>query len=179
MADTVYKRLDYDAALFLVNYMFQKLKTSPLADNTTYTIAKSVDNRSLILKDGDNNTVTTLENVFVTNNNQITNGAGFQTAAQVQSAINTALSGITGISYQVVQSLPATGEAGVIYLVSNGGSGQNIYDEYIYTNNKFEKIGTTDVDLSGYVQKASMASLTNAEITTIVDTAYSTVFPTT
>lgn len=179
MADTVYKRLDYDAALFLVNYMFQKLSTSPLADNTTYTIAKSADNRSLLLKDGDGNTVTTLENVLITNNNQITNGAGFQTAAQVQSAITAALANVTSISYQVVQTLPATGTAGVIYLVSNGGSGQNIYDEYIYTNNKFEKIGTTDVDLSGYVQKASMAALTNAEITTIVDTAYSTVFPTT
>lgn len=103
-----------------------------------------------------------------TNNNQLTNGAGYQTSAQVQSAINTALSGITGIDFQVVQALPASGAAGTIYLVSNSGTGQNIYDEYIYVNNAFEKIGTTAVDLSGYVQASDLVAITNAEIDTIV-----------
>lgn len=103
-----------------------------------------------------------------TNNNQLTNGAGYQTSSQVQSAINSAISGITGISFEIVQSLPSTGAAGVIYLLSNSGSGQNIYDEYIYVNNKFEKIGTTDVDLSGYVQSSDLVAITNAEIDSIV-----------
>ena len=44
-----------------------------------------------------------------TNNNQLTNGAGYQTSAEVQQAINTAIGGITGISFEVVQSLPASG----------------------------------------------------------------------
>lgn len=43
-----------------------------------------------------------------TNNNQLTNGAGYQTSSQVQSAINTALSGITGIDFQIVENLPTT-----------------------------------------------------------------------
>jgi len=80
------------------------------------------------------------------------NNAGYQTAAQVQSAITTAIGGITGIEYQVVQSLPVSGEAGIIYLIANNGSNPNIYDEYIWLDsNRFEKIGTTDVDLSNYV----------------------------
>lgn len=49
-----------------------------------------------------------------------------------------------GISYEVVSELPSTGEAGVIYLVANGGSGTNIYDEYIWTGSAYEKIGTTE-----------------------------------
>jgi len=61
------------------------------------------------------------------------------------------IAGIQGISYSVVTSLPASGEAGVIYLVSNSGSSNNSYDEYIWVNNSFEKIGTTDIDLSGYL----------------------------
>lgn len=176
MADTIYKRLDYDATLFLVNYMFQKLKASSLSDNTTYTIAKSADNRSLLLKDGDGNTVTTLENVLITNNNQITNGAGFQTASDVATAIQAALASYSTGRFQLVNTLPATGEGGVIYLVPNNGSGNNIKDEYLYADGKWEKIGTTEIDLSGYVQKANMAALTNAEITTIVDSAYTQVF---
>ncbi len=103
-----------------------------------------------------------------TNNNQLTNGAGYQTASQVQSAINSAISGITGIEFKIVTTLPSTGENGVIYLISNSGSGQNIYDEYIWVNNKFEKIGTTDVDLSGYVKTTDLVAITNAEIDTIV-----------
>lgn len=125
-----------------------------------------------------------------TNNNQLTNGAGYitgitknnvttalgftpynstnpngyQTSSQVTTAINNAISNIQGISYEVVTSLPSTGSAGVIYLISNGGSNPNIYDEYIYANSKFEKIGTTDVDLSGYLQESDFTAITNSEI---------------
>lgn len=87
------------------------------------------------------------------------------TTAFVDTAITNAISGIQGISYEVVQTLPATGAAGVIYLISNSGSGQNIYDEYIWTGTAFEKIGTTDVDLSGYQPK--MDAITNAQINSL------------
>lgn len=103
-----------------------------------------------------------------TNNNQLTNGAGYQTASQVQSAISDAVGDITGIEYQIVEELPGTGEKGVIYLISNSGTGQNIYDEYIWTGTTFEKIGTTDVDLSNYWSKTDLVAIQNSEIDTIV-----------
>lgn len=37
MADTTYKRLDKDQLIFLVQYLFTKLKNSPLADKTEVT----------------------------------------------------------------------------------------------------------------------------------------------
>ena len=92
---------------------------------------------------------------------------GYQTESQVQALVNSAVSGITGIEFSVVASLPTTGQAGVIYLLSNGGSNPNIYDEYIWVNTKFEKIGTTAVDLSGYMQTSDVVAITNAEIDTI------------
>lgn len=84
------------------------------------------------------------------------------TTAFVDTAITNAIAGIQGITYEVVQTLPSTGEAGVIYLVPNSGSGQNIYDEYIWMGTAFEKIGSTDVDLSGY--QPLMTAITNAQI---------------
>lgn len=84
------------------------------------------------------------------------NDKGYQTASQVNTLIGNAIADIEGISYQVVTSLPSTGEVGVIYLVSNSGSNPNIYDEYIYANGKFEKIGTTDVDLTNYALKSQI-----------------------
>lgn len=88
----------------------------------------------------------------------------------VYDAINDAIGSVTGISYEIVQTLPQTGSTGVIYLVSNSGTAPNVYDEYIWltSSSSFEKIGTTAVDLSGYVQATEMVTITNAEIDTIV-----------
>lgn len=103
-----------------------------------------------------------------------TNDAGYQNSTQVQSAINSAISGITGFEYQVVQILPATGEKGVIYLVPNSGSAPNIYDEYIWIESgqsgSFEKIGTTETDLSGYVTDGELQTAL-ADYTTTEDLA--------
>ena len=103
-----------------------------------------------------------------TNNNQLANGAGYQTASQVQSAIADAVGDITGFDFQIVEELPGTGQKGVIYLISNSGTGQNIYDEYIWTGTAFEKIGTTDVDLSNYWSKTELVAIQNSEIDTIM-----------
>ena len=106
-----------------------------------------------------------------TNNNQLTNGAGYQTASDVSSAISSALADVTGIEYQIVEDLPQTGEKGVIYLISNDGTGNNIYDEYIWTGTAFEKIGTTAVDLSNYWSKTDLTAIQNGDIDSIMSGA--------
>ena len=90
------------------------------------------------------------------------------TKSETDSAINTAIGQVAQIDYQVVTTLPTTGTKGTIYLVSNSGTGSNAYDEYIYVNNAWEKIGTTAVDLSGYWAKADLVAITNAQIDAIV-----------
>lgn len=102
-----------------------------------------------------------------TNNNQLTNGAGYQTSSEVNSAITSAISGVTQFDYQIVESLPATGVKGTIYLITNNGTGSNIYDEYIWITDKFEKFGTAEIDLSEYVKYSSLEEITNAEIDAI------------
>jgi len=93
-----------------------------------------------------------------------TNTTQIATTAFVTTAVANGIAGIQGISYSVVTSLPASGQAGVIYLVANSGSGTNSYDEYIWLGSSFEKIGTTDVDLSGYLQIS--AAMSNSDMDT-------------
>lgn len=94
-----------------------------------------------------------------------TNDTQIATTAFVTSAVASAVGGITGMKYQVVTALPSTGAAGIIYLKSNGSSKQqNIYDEYIWINSAFEKIGTTEMDLSGYVKSTDLVEVTEDEI---------------
>lgn len=85
-------------------------------------------------------------------------GKGYQTSSDVSAAIANAVKDITSFEFEVVSTLPNTGTKGKIYLVSNGGSGNNSYDEYIWVNNAYEKIGTTAVDLSGYQAKITSSN---------------------
>lgn len=93
-----------------------------------------------------------------------TNDEQIATTAFVSAAITTALAGVTGISFEKVDSLPAVGQTGVIYLVAKVGSINDIYDEYYWFNGAFEYMGTTAVDLSGYVKSSEMVAITSEEI---------------
>lgn len=108
-----------------------------------------------------------------TKTSDIINDSDFQDETDVQALIDEAIADITGIEFEVVQSLPQTGQKGTIYLVPNSGSSPSSYDEYIWLEPTggtahFEKIGTTDVDLSGYWAKTELVAITTAQIDTIV-----------
>lgn len=56
------------------------------------------------------------------------------------------------------------GEKGKIYLISNEGTeNQNVYDEYVWTNGVWEKIGTTKVDLTDYATKDFVTGITDTK----------------
>ena len=95
--------------------------------------------------------------------------------ALIAAAVTAGVGEITGFEYQNVATLPATGEKGVIYLVPNSGSNPNVKDEYIWINKgtaespdyAFELLGTTELDLSGYLQSTDIEAITTAEIDAI------------
>ena len=79
--------------------------------------------------------------------------------------VASAVGKITSFEYKIVDSLPAVsdGKKGVVYLVAHsGGTNQNSYDEYIFlpadgsTAARYEKIGTTDIDLTPYAKKTEI-----------------------
>lgn len=96
-----------------------------------------------------------------------TNDTQIATTSFVNTAITNAVGDITSFEFEVVQTLPATGEAGVIYLVAHSHGTGDAYDEYIWTGSAYEKIGTTDIDLSGYQLSSELVEITSTEIDTI------------
>ena len=96
-----------------------------------------------------------------------TNTTQIATTAFVKSAVDTAIAGVTQFDFEVVTSLPTTGVKGKIYLVAHSHGTGDAYDEYIWTGSAFEKIGNTDIDLSGYMLKTDMVAITTAEIDTL------------
>lgn len=164
MPNTQYNRLDDNGLLYLLTLLKPVIDAAG-EDNVIEVIQKNgvaltVSNKTVNIPVPTDAEIQTLIEAYE-----------YQTAQDVDDAITEALAGITGIDFTVVQTLPQTGEKGVIYLLSNSGTGTNVYDEYIWIDGtpsgSFEKIGTTAVDLSGYVQSSEMHALTNAEIDTI------------
>lgn len=138
-----------------------------IADSVEWANVQNKPNFSAVATSGSYNDLAG-KPAIPTDNNQLANGAGYQNAGQVTAAINSAMADIAGISFEIVATLPASGEAGRIYLLANAGGGSNSYDEYIYYSGSWEKIGTTDIDLSGYLTTADVVAITNAEIDAIV-----------
>lgn len=80
-----------------------------------------------------------------------------------------------GFDVQVVQELPATGDAHTLYFVPSADpQTRNIYDEYLYTNNEWEQVGSTSVDMSDYYNKTQVDTLLEdkAEIVEITQAEY-------
>lgn len=84
-----------------------------------------------------------------------------------QEEVNTLIGNLHSISILFVDTLPTTGETNIIYLVPRAKPEEgNVKDEYIYVNNSWEKIGSTDIDLSGYVTIEYLTNTLNNYVTT-------------
>lgn len=86
---------------------------------------------------GKQDQLTAGDNIIISNNVISATGAG----------------GGAGFDIVVVQELPATGQKGIIYLLAKDGTAPDVYDEYVWitATQTFELIGSTKVDLSGYL----------------------------
>lgn len=82
----------------------------------------------------------------------------------VDGLISDAISGVTQFDLEVVTSLPTTGVKGKIYLKAHSHGTGDAYDEYIWTGSAFEKIGNTDIDLSGYATTSALTTGLNGKV---------------
>lgn len=68
------------------------------------------------------------------------------------------VSAIPKFAIEVVAELPTENiSETTVYLVNHGHGDRDIYDEWIYVNSTWEKIGNTDVDLTAYLTSADAA----------------------
>lgn len=88
--------------------------------------------------------------------------------AATKKYVDDAVGALATITISVVSSLPTTGSSNVIYLVPKStAQTNNVYDEYVWvaSTSKFEKIGDTEIDLSGYLTTSGNASSTTVAFT--------------
>lgn len=83
-----------------------------------------------------------------------------------KTSIDNMLGAISSLDIQIVDTLPTENiSTSTIYLKpSSNSESENIYDEFIYTNNNWEQIGSTAMDLSGYLTEDEATIIIEAEI---------------
>ena len=88
--------------------------------------------------------------------------------------VNSLIGAIQQFHYEIVQELPQTGATNILYLVPKSDTEiSNVYDEYVYANNNWEKIGDTQIDLSDYVTTSDLNTAlasytTTTDLTTLL-----------
>lgn len=96
--------------------------------------------------------VSELENDSEFINNSVNNLVNYFTKDQTKEYFNQFIGSTSSLKFMVVSSLPTTNiNETTIYLVPISNKKENnIYEEYIYINNNWESLGTTQVNLTGY-----------------------------
>ena len=93
------------------------------------------------------------------------NGSSAPTVADIPSGVKVTYN---GTAYTGTKS---SGDKGKIYLVHHSHGTGDAYDEYMYFG-AWEKIGNTDVDLSGHWLKTDLVAMTATETATLLNTYF-------
>ena len=160
---------------YILNFFIPRGQTGPAGAGTGNVLVDTAGlvsgKKYLFVPDSDNSSSGTfmeyVEPAIPTKTSDLTNNSGFITKAvndltnyylksetYTKEEVQSLISAINSVTLQKVESLPEMEESNVIYLVPKSGSGNDIYDEYIFIDGKPEHIGSTQVDLSNYVQEA-------------------------
>ena len=150
-------KTNLDASIDKANTTKTKLDESTQKGNTTDNNLKSTDSKASTsistLKDLLNQSVTTEKNL-----KEII-ASGNLDKYVTEPKLQEALAKIKTLKKEVVDTLPSTGQDDVIYLVKDSkGKDNNVYLEYIWLD-KWELIGSTEVDLSGYAKTKNLEEL--------------------
>ena len=74
---------------------------------------------------------------------------------EAKTYVDNKISAIDLIDIQVLATLPPSGEADVLYMIGDVNT-TDIFELYIWENNKFIKVGSTTIDLSQYALKSEI-----------------------
>ena len=152
------------------------------------------DYQDLINKPRINNVIlsgnkTTAQLGLPTKTSDLTNDSGFITSAvndlinyykkaetYTKAEVNALLASLSSLNLEVVAVLPDHDiSTTTIYLVPKDVPGtDDVYDEYVYINNSWEKIGSTAADLSNYYTKAQADALLSGKVDKVTGKGLST-----
>lgn len=120
-------------------------------NDATLNIQKNGTTVATFTANADTNQTANL--IIPVNVTDLADATSYYTKAQTDAAISTAVGSITQqtVTFEIVQNLPTTGiSTTTVYMKKE--SGNNYYDQWMYINNQWQHLGTTEVDMSEYAK---------------------------
>ena len=151
--DTVLNQLNTKQDKLTIDTAISSTSTNTVQNKVIYSELESV--KTLINAKQDKLNID-VESELNSVNNKINTKQDILSAGTGITITNNVISADIGLHISVVDVLPATGEELYIYLVPYTQDSSNLYTEYIWVNNKWEQIGTTQIDLSDYALKSQL-----------------------
>lgn len=128
-------------------------------DGTPYTLTDT-DKTEIAQEVGNIITVPTKTGELTNNSGFITNAVSdlvnyyAKSESYTKDEVDGLISSIPKFSISVVSTLPTSDISTTTVYLKNGGSGEDLYTEYIYVNGKWEILGSQRVDLTGYAMES-------------------------
>jgi len=144
---------------------YEQLTNKPLINDVELIGNKTTSDLGIVIPDVSN---------FITKDVDDLTNYYLKTETYTQAEVNSLVGAISNFHYQVVAELPETGQDNILYLVPKPATRGivNYYDEYVYSNGDYELIGTTQIDLSDYVQKSNIKTTTSTTTGDVYDVTY-------
>ena len=109
-------------------------------------------NKAIALRNS-NGVLKILADELPVNVSELVNDMNYTTKEYVDNAVNS----IPRLSVEVVETLPTENiNPSVIYLINTNDQENEVYEEYLYVNGKWESLGKARIDLQPYVTKEEL-----------------------
>lgn len=90
----------------------------------------------------------------------------------LEQIVNVAKANITILAIKLVSSVDDVVAENILYLVPTSEDEGNIYNEYMLINNKVEKVGSQDIDLTPYAKTTDVKEMIDIAITGALEGSY-------
>lgn len=133
----------------IVEYWFRNGTQNADAVVKIKDIALKVNNAEITSSDGVFNITINSEKLP---HDDTTSNLGTTNVKSAIEKLSSLIKGLANIQFKTVDELPTTGESNIIYLKKITGKTGNKREEYVWVDNAWELIGSTEVDLSSYAK---------------------------
>lgn len=141
-------------------------KLGTIEENANVNLIESVSVAGATLDITDKNVNITFDSVFDASTTS-ENALQHKAIAKIVADLEGKISEIPKFSIEVVEELPEEGVLAVVYLKKETGEEtNNLYEEYIWTGDKFELLGRQKLDLTDYVTSGELTTALTDYVTT-------------
>lgn len=164
-----YLELNHEPVSLHVTDSYEDLQNLPMINGVTLVGDKSTSDLGIVIP----TKLSQLENdpAFITAATQNLANYYLKTQTYDKSEVDAMIGALKQLKFEIVDSLPVSDiSPTTIYLLPDDDPTTNVYFQYLYVNNDWALLGSTEVDLSSYYTKLEVDTLLADKLNSALET---------